>query len=367
MTSPQIENGYTRIANELLDAIVRYPFSRREYAVVMAIIRMTYGFNKKEDAISGWQLSEMTGIDRSHVSKTINELVKKNVVKKGDSGRISHGQTIALLSINKHYKSWETVAEMATDTVADSYTVAKSAPVPNQPTTVAETATETVAELAEQPLLNQPTHKDIPKDNKDNTKDSKQQPSATDRVQAACKETWKAYSAAFNKRYGVTPVRNPKVSSQIKQFVGRIGFEESPKVAEFYVGLNEQFYIKKAHGVGQLLADAEKLRTEWATGRPVNAVVSDHMKPWFLTAKGIEQKGIETGKLQGRDETHPAYRIRLCRELGVTEEDYRKACVDFKKDYQPLYPLPKLEAPVKRVDRTGLPPLREALKAGAGA
>jgi phage replication O-like protein O len=299
MTSPQIENGYTRIANELLDAILRYPFSRREYAVVMAIVRMTYGFNKKEDAISGWQLSEMTGIDRSHVSKTINELVKKNVLKKGDSGRISHGQAIALLSINKHYTAWITVAETATDTVADSYTVAKTAPLPNQPSTVAKTATETVAELAEQPLPKQPTHKDIPKDIKDNTKDSTQQPSATDLLQAACRETWAAYSSAYLTRYGATPIRNQTVSSQIKRFVGRIGYAESPLVAAFYVGLNEPFYSKKAHSVGMMLADAEKLRTEWITGRPLNgkASLQDSRKQTTEAAKaklfGKENQEVE--------------------------------------------------------------------------
>lgn len=155
--TPQIEDGYTRIANELLDAIISHPFSRREYAVVMAVIRVTYGFNKKEDAVSGWQLSEMTGIDRSHVSKTLSELVQKNILIKSYRCRISHGQNIPFIAINKHYKTWLTVAETATVvTVANSATVAETAPVPKQP--------QTVAELATRPLPKQPTHKDIPKD-----------------------------------------------------------------------------------------------------------------------------------------------------------------------------------------------------------
>ncbi len=273
MSAPQVENGYTRIANELLDAIISHPFSRREYAVFMAIVRMTYGYNKKEDAISGWQLSEITGIDRSHVSKTINELVQKNIIKKSDSGRISHGQSIPFLSINKHYKTWATVAKKATETVASSATVAESAPLPNQPLTVAESATETVAELAHQPLPKQPTHKDITKDIKDITKRQVQQPSSADQLQDACKATWRAYRAAFQNRYRTDPVRNAKVSSQIKQFVGRLGYEESPQVADFYVRHNDVFYTKKAHAVGLMLADAEKLRTEWATGRNVADVV----------------------------------------------------------------------------------------------
>ncbi len=185
--SPQIEDGYTRLANELLDAIIQYPFSSREYSIVMAIIRATYGYNKKEDAISGWQLSEMTGIDRSHVSKTIAELIAKNIIIKSDRCRISHGQQVPSLALNKDYKLWstvakkatvKTVAELATPTVADSATVAKTAPVPKQPHTVAKTAIDTVAELATPPLPKQPTHKDIPKDN---TKDIPKDNSAPDK------------------------------------------------------------------------------------------------------------------------------------------------------------------------------------------
>jgi hypothetical protein len=89
-------------------------------------------------------------------------------------------------------------------------------------------------------------------------------------LQAACKTTWQAYSSAFNRRYGTMPVRNQSVNSQIKQYVQRIGFVEAPLVAEWYVGHQERFYVQKAHGVGPLLADCEKLRTEWATGRIVS-------------------------------------------------------------------------------------------------
>ena len=90
-------------------------------------------------------------------------------------------------------------------------------------------------------------------------------------LQIACSETWEAYSLAYANRYGPAPVRNLKVSSQVKQFVQRIGFEESPLVAAFYVGHANAFYVRKSHDFGSLLADAEKLRMEWATGRMVTA------------------------------------------------------------------------------------------------
>lgn len=160
---PQLENGYLRIANELLEQFILYGLSSRQWAVVMSVIRMTYGYNKKSDALSGWQISKLTGIDRSHVSKTLSDLIKLNIINKHESGRISHGIFVNEISINKNYETWLTVAKLVT--------VAKKAPLPKQPHTVAESVTVTVAESVTQPLPKQPTHKDITKDNKDIPKD----------------------------------------------------------------------------------------------------------------------------------------------------------------------------------------------------
>ena len=51
------------------------------------------------------------------------------------------------------------------------------------------------------------------------------------------------------------------------QLVARLGAQEAPHVAAFYVGHSAQFYVRDMHSVGLLLRDAEKLRTEWATNR----------------------------------------------------------------------------------------------------
>lgn len=85
-------------------------------------------------------------------------------------------------------------------------------------------------------------------------------------LQAACRETWKQYSNAYFDRYGTEPVRNAKVNGQVKQFVQRLGYTESPLVAAFFLTHNNSYYAGRLHSVDCLLADAEKLRTEWATG-----------------------------------------------------------------------------------------------------
>ena len=86
-------------------------------------------------------------------------------------------------------------------------------------------------------------------------------------LQAVCRETWGRYSEAYAQRYGTPPVRNAKINGQVKQFCRRVPACEAPAIAAFYVTHNNAFYVGKGHAVGQLLADAEKLRTEWATNR----------------------------------------------------------------------------------------------------
>jgi len=81
--------------------------------------------------------------------------------------------------------------------------------------------------------------------------------------------TWEAYRGAYSMRYAVDPVRNAAVNSQIANLVKRLGAEEAPFVAAFYVTINSGFYVRAAHPVNLLLRDAEKIRMEWATNRVI--------------------------------------------------------------------------------------------------
>ena len=71
-------HGFTRLADELLDVLIRYPFTKRQYKVVLAVIRKTYGFQKRVDDLTAPQL----GAGPGHVMRAINELVAVNVVFK---------------------------------------------------------------------------------------------------------------------------------------------------------------------------------------------------------------------------------------------------------------------------------------------
>lgn len=84
-------------------------------------------------------------------------------------------------------------------------------------------------------------------------------------------EVWGAYCQAYADRYGTEPTRNATVNAQLAQVVKRLGAEESPHVAAWYVGHNAAYYVQRGHSVAALLSDCEKLRTEWATGNRITA------------------------------------------------------------------------------------------------
>jgi len=100
MTSPQLENGYTRIANELLTAFYEHDFTKRQQRLLLCIVRKTYGFQKKQDDMTITQLSNETGISRPHCCTTVNELFELNVIKK------TKGKRGQIIGINKKFSSW---------------------------------------------------------------------------------------------------------------------------------------------------------------------------------------------------------------------------------------------------------------------
>lgn len=96
MASPQKENGYTAISNELLDVVVRTPLPGRHKDLWFFIIRKTYGYHKKCDRISLSQFTQGTGIDRSGVCRIIKDLVKWVFIIKNGS----------VYSVVKDYTQW---------------------------------------------------------------------------------------------------------------------------------------------------------------------------------------------------------------------------------------------------------------------
>lgn len=107
MANPQKENGYTAIANEIIEKIISSNLNGTEVAVLLYILRKTYGFNKKEDEISLSQFLNVIPTSKRMLCYALNnlQLVKIiTLVKKGNSKNSSN-----LYTFNKNYDEWELV------------------------------------------------------------------------------------------------------------------------------------------------------------------------------------------------------------------------------------------------------------------
>lgn len=96
MASPQKENGFTPLANELVEALCKPGINGSEYRVLLLVIRKTYGYQKIYDRISLSQFEEFTGMKRAQAVETIKSLLKKKILVKKDGK----------FTFNKNYKEW---------------------------------------------------------------------------------------------------------------------------------------------------------------------------------------------------------------------------------------------------------------------
>lgn len=105
MANPQKENGHLQISTELWEAWTRIRVNGEAEQVLKAIIRKTYGFNKKADAISLSQFILMTGIKKPNVQRALKKLQKLNIIIQKESP-IAH-----IYSINKDFDTWKPLSK----------------------------------------------------------------------------------------------------------------------------------------------------------------------------------------------------------------------------------------------------------------
>lgn len=96
-----IENGYCKLANELLEEICKQDISGSQFQLLMAIVRCTYGYNKKSDRVTNTYLAELTGLGLSAVKSGLQKLEERNIITIQKSG------IMKLVAINKMISDWQ--------------------------------------------------------------------------------------------------------------------------------------------------------------------------------------------------------------------------------------------------------------------
>lgn len=96
MASPQLENGYTRISNELLEALYRAGLAGGEWDVVMCVVRASYGWSQKVAPVSAREIARRLGRHYSHTKRTVRELSARGILTRTADG----------IAIVKDYEEW---------------------------------------------------------------------------------------------------------------------------------------------------------------------------------------------------------------------------------------------------------------------
>lgn len=104
MAKPQLENGHTRIANEILEHLAMMHLSANQWQVFLCIIRKTYGYQRKVDHIANSQICEATGLCKAVVSRVLHTLDDLQLI-------IRNGKTIG---IQKNWENWKGLAIQST-------------------------------------------------------------------------------------------------------------------------------------------------------------------------------------------------------------------------------------------------------------
>lgn len=111
MGNPQIEDGYTPIANELMDAMAMIQIPGNQMRCLIVIFRRTYGWSRKEVRLENSDFVAATGIKNTHISRALKALEDKKIIVTKNGNKV--GLTYR---INKRYHQWKSLPKMVTVT-----------------------------------------------------------------------------------------------------------------------------------------------------------------------------------------------------------------------------------------------------------
>lgn len=102
MASPQTENGHTRIANELLEAIAFRICNATWLKIMLFVIRITYGWQRKEVESNYQAFATKTGFAKDTIRHALEDMHRLLLI---DFRVVSRERFV--ISINKDYEQWK--------------------------------------------------------------------------------------------------------------------------------------------------------------------------------------------------------------------------------------------------------------------
>lgn len=103
MAGPELKDGYTQIANEILEEVARRKFNGTQHSILLIVWRYTYGFNRKSHELSVTFLAEAIQSDPKGVKRELGRLLERKVLK---VTKVAHGKRSRMIGFNKYFSQW---------------------------------------------------------------------------------------------------------------------------------------------------------------------------------------------------------------------------------------------------------------------
>ena len=154
MANPQPDQ-FTRISNELMEAIPMFKFNGTQLRILLVVLRYTYGFQRKSCELSLSFISNSTGAHKQQIKRELDRLIQTKVLIEKSEPTFNRSRVI---EFNKNYDEW-----LISRQSAKTLTVNKE-----DDTQSAKTLTPTVSELAYQERNNKENIKESSSSSIDN-------------------------------------------------------------------------------------------------------------------------------------------------------------------------------------------------------
>lgn len=115
MANVQLENGYTRIANDIFEQMAKTKLSPIQYRILFVIWRYTYGFSRKEHEFSLSFIGNATEYDQRQLQRELQKLQQRKIIVQ----KVKRGKP-RVISFNKNHDEWLENETIGSSTIGNS-------------------------------------------------------------------------------------------------------------------------------------------------------------------------------------------------------------------------------------------------------
>ena len=113
----QLENGFTQIANEILEGLATTKLNGTQLRILLVVFRYTYGFKRKQHKLSESFIAKATGIHKQQIKRELSQLIQDGIILVKQEATFT---TPRVLEFNKRYQVSKKIPPIELDTTTGS-------------------------------------------------------------------------------------------------------------------------------------------------------------------------------------------------------------------------------------------------------